>query len=159
MEGQRQILYVCMHVSYCLWWLIEQRVYPERRKQISTEKVDFSGFIGELVIVGVFLFTSSIFSLYQSKRDFHRSYGDGNSTFYFGSLINTAADIQKTTAKESGTGLVRTGIWSGVRHINYTGDLMRYLSFSVIAGSLWASWCHSQFFFCTYNECATKRHQ
>ncbi len=54
MEGQRQILYVCMHVSYCLWWLIEQRVYPERRKQISTEKVDFSGFIGELVIVGVF---------------------------------------------------------------------------------------------------------
>ena len=58
--------------------------------------------------------------------------------FYFGSLINTAADIQKTTAKGSGAGLVRTGIWSGVRHVNYTGDLMRYLSFSVVAGSLWA---------------------
>jgi len=33
---------------------------------------------------------------------------------------------------------VRSGIWSGVRHVNYTGDLMRYLSFSVVAGSLWA---------------------
>ncbi|MGB4533231.1 MAG: steroid 5-alpha reductase, partial [Synechococcus sp.] len=44
-NGQRQILYTCMHISYCLWWLLEQKIYPERRKQIFTEKVDAGGFI------------------------------------------------------------------------------------------------------------------
>ena len=38
-DGQRQILYACMHISYCLWWLIEQKIYPDRRQQIFTEKV------------------------------------------------------------------------------------------------------------------------
>ena len=38
-NGQRQILYACMHISYCLWWLIEQKIYPDRRQQIFTEKV------------------------------------------------------------------------------------------------------------------------
>ena len=137
-EGQRQILYACMHISYCLWWLIEQRIYPERRKQIFTEKVDFSGFIGALVIVGVFYSLPAFLAFTNSTELSIAATATAIPLFYFGSLINTAADIQKTTAKESGKGLVRTGIWSGVRHINYTGDLMRYLSFSVIAGSLWA---------------------
>ena len=35
-DGQRKILYACMHISYCLWWLLEQKIYPERRKQIFT---------------------------------------------------------------------------------------------------------------------------
>ena len=58
--------------------------------------------------------------------------------YIFGSLINTAADVQKMTAKSMGASLVNDGIWRSVRHVNYLGDLMRYTSFSVISGSLWA---------------------
>ena len=53
-EGQRQILYACMHISYCCWWLLEQKIYPDRTKQIFTEKVNAAGFAGALLIVGVF---------------------------------------------------------------------------------------------------------
>jgi protein-S-isoprenylcysteine O-methyltransferase Ste14 len=42
------------------------------------------------------------------------------------------------TAKQYGAGLVSDGIWRFSRNINYFGDLLRYLSFSVVAGSIWA---------------------
>jgi protein-S-isoprenylcysteine O-methyltransferase Ste14 len=58
--------------------------------------------------------------------------------FSFGSLINTAADVQKTTAKELGAGLVQDASWRRIRHVNYFGDLIRYASFAVLAGSAWA---------------------
>lgn len=137
-SGQRQILYACMHISYCLWWLIEQKIYPDRRQQIFTEKVGAGGFIAALLIVGVF-YTLPAFLAFTNPTDLSLiTTAIAIPLFYFGSLINTAADIQKSTAKTAGVGLVRTGVWSGVRHVNYTGDLMRYLSFSVVAGSIWA---------------------
>jgi protein-S-isoprenylcysteine O-methyltransferase Ste14 len=137
-NGQRQILYACMHISYCLWWLIEQKIYPDRRQQIFTEKVGAGGFIAALLIVGVF-YTLPAFLAFTNPTDLSLiTTAIAIPLFYFGSLINTAADIQKSTAKSAGAGLVRTGVWSGVRHVNYTGDLMRYLSFSVVAGSIWA---------------------
>jgi protein-S-isoprenylcysteine O-methyltransferase Ste14 len=58
--------------------------------------------------------------------------------FSFGSLINTTADVQKTTAKALGVGLVEDGSWRRIRHVNYLGDLLRYASFAVLAGSAWA---------------------
>ena len=137
-HGQRQILYACMHISYCIWWLLEQKIYPDRCKQIFTEEVDTSAFIGALLIVGIFYSLPAILAFTNPTEISIAATATAIPLFYFGSLINTAADIQKTTEKAAGTGLVRTGIWSGVRHVNYTGDLMRYLSFSVVAGSLWA---------------------
>ena len=137
-DGQRQILYACMHISYCLWWLIEQKIYPDRCNQIFTEKVDLGGFTGALLIVGVF-YTLPAFFAFTNPTDLSiLATVIAIPLFYFGSLINTAADIQKATEKSVGTGLVRTGIWRSIRHVNYTGDLLRYLSFSVVAGSLWA---------------------
>jgi protein-S-isoprenylcysteine O-methyltransferase Ste14 len=58
--------------------------------------------------------------------------------FTFGSLINTSADVQKTTAKALGATLVEDGSWRRLRHVNYLGDLIRYASFAVLAGSPWA---------------------
>lgn len=137
-DGQRQILYACMHISYCVWWLLEQKIYPERCRQIFTEKVSNTGFAGSLLIVGIFYSLPAFLAFTNPTNLSIAATATAIPLFYFGSLINTAADVQKTTEKTSGVGLVRSGIWSGIRHINYTGDLMRYLSFSVVAGSIWA---------------------
>ena len=137
-EGQRQILYACMHISYCCWWLLEQKIYPDRSKQIFTEKVNAAGFAGALLIVGVFYSLPAYLAFSNSTELSIAATATAVPLYYFGSLINTAADVQKTTSKESSQALVCSGIWSGVRHVNYTGDLMRYLSFSIVAGSLWA---------------------
>jgi len=42
------------------------------------------------------------------------------------------------TAKQFEAGLVKDNIWRFSRNINYLGDILRYLSFSVVAGSIWA---------------------
>jgi hypothetical protein len=28
LQDLRQVIYLCLHVSYCLWWLLEQWFYP-----------------------------------------------------------------------------------------------------------------------------------
>ena len=135
---QRQILYACMHISYCVWWLLEQRIYPERRTFLFQEKVGPVGLISAILIIGVFYSLPAFLAFFNSDPLTIAATATALPLFYFGSLINTSADVQKMTAKTMGRDLVSDGIWSHVRHVNYSGDLMRYLSFAIIAGSAWA---------------------
>ncbi len=137
-NNYRQVIYLCLHVSYCLWWLLEQWLFPERRQQIFTEKVGISTLIVVILFVGVFYSLPGYLAFTNSNPLSYLTVAIALPLYIFGSLINTAADVQKMVAKSKGSGLVKDGIWRAVRHVNYLGDLMRYSSFSVIAGSLWA---------------------
>lgn len=35
-QDLRQVIYLCLHISYCTWWLLEQWFYPAR-KQLFNE--------------------------------------------------------------------------------------------------------------------------
>lgn len=137
-HDQRQILYLCLHISYCSWWLLEQWLFPQRRQQIFTEKIGLATFLAVLLFVGVFYVLPGYFAFINPTPIGYTSVLIALPLYIFGSLINTAADVQKMTAKSLGAGLVSDGIWSSVRHVNYLGDLMRYTSFSVISGSVWS---------------------
>lgn len=50
----RQVLYLCLHGSYCLWWLLEQWFFPQRQKQIFAEPVGLVGLVAVILFVGVF---------------------------------------------------------------------------------------------------------
>lgn len=134
----RQVLYLCLHISYCLWWLLEQWLFPQRRQQLFTEQVSISAFIGILLFVGVFYSLPGYLAFTNTNPIDYLTVAIALPLYIFGSLINTGADVQKMVAKSMGGSLVDDGIWRSVRHINYLGDLMRYTSFSLIAGSLWA---------------------
>lgn len=135
----RQIIYLCLHISYCLWWLLEQWLYPLRRQQLFNEPVGGAlGFIFILLFVGVFYALPGYLAFTNPIPLSFAAVGVALPLYIFGSLVNASADVQKLTAKQWGAGLVRDGIWRFARHINYFGDLLRYLSFSVVAGSLWA---------------------
>ena len=137
-HDQRQVIYLCLHISYCLWWLLEQWLFPQRRQQIFTEKVGILTFVVILLFVGVFYALPGYFAFTNSHPVAYLTIAMALPLYIFGSLINTGADVQKMVAKSMGGSLVNDGIWRSVRHVNYLGDLMRYTSFSVIAGSLWA---------------------
>jgi steroid 5-alpha reductase family enzyme len=134
----RQILYLCLHVSYCCWWLLEQWLFPQRRQQLFTEKIGLFPFFAVLSFVGVFYALPGYLAFINPNPIAYSTVAIALPLYIFGSLINTSADVQKMTAKGMGAGLVNDGIWRSVRHVNYFGDLMRYTSFSVVAGSLWA---------------------
>ncbi|HIK14747.1 MAG TPA: DUF1295 domain-containing protein [Leptolyngbyaceae cyanobacterium M33_DOE_097] len=134
----RQILYLCLHVSYCAWWLLEQWLFPLRQQQLFTGKLGLFAVLGILSFVGVFYALPGYFAFTNLTPISYSTVAVALPLYIFGSLINTAADVQKMTAKSMGASLVKDGIWRSLRHVNYFGDLMRYTSFSILAGSLWA---------------------
>lgn len=137
-NGERQIIYLCLHISYCLWWLVEQWLFPLRRQQIFTEKAGIPTLIAVILFVGVFYSLPGYFAFTNPNPISYGTIAIALPLYIFGSLINTGADIQKMVAKNLEGGLVKDGIWRYVRHINYLGDLMRYTSFSVVSGVVWA---------------------
>ncbi|QIR39871.1 DUF1295 domain-containing protein [Tolypothrix sp. PCC 7910] len=136
-QDWRQVIYLCLHVSYCLWWLIEQWFYPQR-KELFNQPVGASGFIFILLFVGVFYVMPGYLAFINPVPLSMTTASIALLLYIFGSLINASADVQKLTAKQFSAGLVRDNIWRFSRNINYFGDLLRYLSFSVVAGSVWA---------------------
>jgi steroid 5-alpha reductase family enzyme len=137
-HDQRQVIYLSLHISYCCWWLLEQWLFPTRQQHVFTEIVGLSTFIFILLFVGVFYAFPGYLAFTNPQPISYLTVAIAIPLYIFGSLINTAADIQKMAAKEMGASLVQDGIWRFLRYINYLGDLMRYTSFSVVAGSLWA---------------------
>ncbi|MBW4595278.1 MAG: DUF1295 domain-containing protein [Brasilonema angustatum HA4187-MV1] len=136
-QDWRQVIYMCLHISYCLWWLIEQWFYPQRR-QMFNDPVGVGLFVFILLSVGVFYALPGYLAFTNPVPLSMTTAAVALSLYIFGTLINATADIQKLTAKQYGAGLVNDNIWRLSRNINYFGDLLRYLSFSVVAGSLWA---------------------
>ena len=133
----RQVIYLCLHISYCLWWLLEQWFFPQRR-QMFNEPAGVGGFLFTLLFVGVFYALPGYLAFTNPVPLSMTAVAVALLMYTFGTLINATADVQKLTAKQFGAGLVRDNIWRFSRNINYFGDLLRYISFAVVAGSLWA---------------------
>ena len=137
-NDMRQVIYLCLHISYCAWWLIEQWFYPKRKQVMFSDPVGIIGVVFALLIIG-FLYSFPGFLAFTNPESIsYLTVGLALPLFFFGSLINASADVQKLTAKEYGAGLVKDNIWRFSRNINYFGDLLRYLSFAIVAGSIWA---------------------
>ncbi|MEB3308005.1 MAG: DUF1295 domain-containing protein, partial [Cyanobacteriota bacterium] len=137
-RDMRQVLYLSLHISYCLWWLLEQGLFPERSRQLFCERVGPGGFAAALLFIGVLYSLPGLLAFLNPTPISAVAVAMAIGFFSFGSLINASADVQKMTAKAMGAGLVSDGIWRRVRHVNYLGDLLRYLSFAMVAGKGWA---------------------
>lgn len=137
-NDSRQVLYLALHVTYCVWWLVEQWLFPARRQQIFQEKVTWASLIASLVFVGAVYSLPGYFAFTNPESISLVTIAIAVPLYVLGSLINSTADIQKLTAKKYGAGLVQDEAWRLSQNINYLGDLMRYFSFAIVAGSLWA---------------------
>jgi hypothetical protein len=42
-QDMRQVVYLSLHISYCLWWLLEQWLFPERTRQLFCERSGVGG--------------------------------------------------------------------------------------------------------------------
>lgn len=138
LQAERVVLYLALHISYCIWWLVEQLLFPARRQQIFRDAIGWPLAVATVVYVGLFFALPGWLAMANAAPLSPYIAALAVVMFSFGSLINTAADVQKTTAKELGAGLVQDGSWRRIRHVNYLGDLIRYASFAVLAGSPWA---------------------
>jgi protein-S-isoprenylcysteine O-methyltransferase Ste14 len=138
LPSDRVVLYLALHISYCVWWLVEPWLLPARREQIFRDPVGPTTAVLMVLYVGLFFALPGWLAMANPAPLAPVTMVLAVVMFTFGSLINTTADVQKTTAKQLGVGLVEDGSWRRIRHVNYLGDLIRYASFAVLAGSPWA---------------------
>ena len=88
----RQALYLSLHISYCLWWLLEQWLFPERRRLMFPERVGPVGFVFALLFVGVLYSLPGLLAFLNPVPISHGAVALAVGLFSFGSLSNASAD-------------------------------------------------------------------
>jgi len=54
LDSGRVAIYLALHISYCLWWLLEEVLFPWRTTQLFTELVSPLQAAAVVLYVGVF---------------------------------------------------------------------------------------------------------
>ena len=131
----RQAAYLALQVSYCVWYLMKQAIM---REPVFKERDSLLDAIQVVAIVGVFYALPGWLAFMNPEPVGDAILAASIALFFFGSVINTGADVQKTTTLRLRQGLITDGFWRLSRNINYFGDVLRYSAFALIAGSIWA---------------------
>lgn len=131
----RQAAYLALQVSYCVWYLMKQAIM---REPVFRERDSLLDAIGVVAIVGVFYALPGWLAFVNPEPVGDAILAASIALFFFGSVINTGSDVQKTTVLRLRQGLITDGFWRLSRNINYFGDVLRYSAFALIAGSIWA---------------------
>jgi protein-S-isoprenylcysteine O-methyltransferase Ste14 len=131
----RQAAYLALQVSYCIWYLMKQAIL---REPVFRERDSLLDAIQVVAIVGVFYALPGWLAFTNPEPVGDAILAASIVLFFFGSVINSGADIQKTTTLRLREGLITDGFWRLSRNINYFGDVLRYSAFALLAGSIWA---------------------
>ena len=54
LDSPRVVIYLSLHLSYCLWWLLEAVLFPWRSRQLFTGLVQPLQAVAVVLYVGVF---------------------------------------------------------------------------------------------------------
>lgn len=123
-------LYLGMHGTYSMLWLIKGRTYPDRR---FAEQVPI--WIG---IVFVFLplagyYAAPILLAWLQPNVPGWAVGLGVSVFTFGIFLHYVSDAQKYYTLQVRSGLIDTGLFARTRNPNYLGEILTYMGFAIIS--------------------------
>lgn len=128
-------LYLALHGSYGLVWLLKDVCFPDAGWQ---KKVTIGG--GLVAFFGV-LFWYWVIAWLLIKQPVTPDYPMGDAAWFaactslciLGCVIMIAADAQKYYTLKFQKGLIETGIHKYIRHPNYLGEMMIYGSFGLLA--------------------------
>ncbi|GAB4222845.1 MAG: hypothetical protein Tsb005_15960 [Gammaproteobacteria bacterium] len=122
-------IYFAMHGSYVFSWLVASHYYPEKSFEIDLP-----------ISLSATLFTT--LSLYWIAPWLIAKYKTEVMPWYLficvflfgiGMSLHAAADTQKAVTLKFKKGLITEGYFTRIRHINYLGEFMIYLSFALLA--------------------------
>ena len=91
----RQAAYLALQVSYCVWYLMKQAIM---REPVFKERDSLLDAIQVVAIVGVFYALPGWLAFMNPEPVGDAILAASIALFFFGSVINSSADVQKTTA-------------------------------------------------------------
>lgn len=122
-------VYLALHGSYGLLWVLKSRFFPDRQWEQGTE-------VGYALVIlgGLTLYWFAPWLLTWRGVQAPGWYlGLCASLYATGLFFHFAADMQKHTALKLQPGLITDGLFSLSRNPNYFGELLIYLGFGLLA--------------------------
>lgn len=129
-------MYLALHGTYGVLWVVKSRLYPDRRFDIAQPR-----WIG---LVFVFLPLSSYFVAPYLLISRHLTLpswliGVVLVCYTLGMFLHYVSDAQKHYTLQLRKGLVTEGLFSRTRNPNYLGEIMIYSAYAAMA-SHWLPW-------------------
>lgn len=127
-------LYLAMHGSYGLTWLLKDFAFPDPSWQ---QRSTVGGSIVALLFLSTYWLAGWVIISGVSDLNYPLPQGAWFalcvSLCILGCVIVVAADVQKYSTLRIEPGLITTGMFRYVRHPNYLGEMMVYGSFALLA--------------------------
>lgn len=133
-------LYLVLHGSYGLLWLLKDRVLPdpgwEKRVTFGGAFMMVATVLGPYWIAPVLLVTDVLPSRPHPSAP---TMAAAVFVYVIGVVVMMVSDAQKFFTLRLQRGLITTGMFSRVRHPNYAGEMMVYGAFALLVGH-WLPW-------------------
>jgi protein-S-isoprenylcysteine O-methyltransferase Ste14 len=135
-------LYLALHGSYGLMWLLKDQLYPDKQweQSVSIPYAIFVFAVLALYWIAPFVLIS------QSRTPSIEVIALAVAINAVGVMLHFASDAQKYFTIKYKPGLITEGFFARSRNINYFGEAMIYVSFALLSAS-WLGWIGIAAFF------------
>ena len=123
-------IYLAIHGSYSILWLIKDSLYPDKRFEEKRPTVIAIIFIF-LPLAGYYAAPYLLISRYVTLPPF--LIGLVLAMYIFGIFLHYVSDAQKHYTLQNKKGLIEDGLFSRTRNPNYLGEIMIYAAYATMS--------------------------
>lgn len=128
-------LYLALHGSYGLMWLLKDQLYPDKQWEQS---VSISYAIFVFIVLALYWIAPFVL-ISQSRTPATEIMALAVAMNAVGVMLHFASDAQKYFTLKYKPGLITESFFARSRNINYLGEAMIYVSFALLSAS-WLGW-------------------
>ena len=131
-------LYLALHGSYCICWLIKHMAFrdPRWETRVTLGGAIFTFLLLATYWIAPFLLVSGL--LYSEPRELPNGLmAICVALVVIGTTLMMSSDCQKRSTLRYRPGLITEGLFSRTRHPNYLGEMMVYAGFALTVGLVW----------------------
>ena len=125
-------IYLALHGSYGILWILKSKIFPDKQWESKC-----SVWYGLLIWFGLSLYWIAPYIIINQESEPSNWYiAMCISIYIFGVFFHFTSDMQKfIQLKYNRNNLIKNVMFSKIRNINYLGELLIYLGFSLLARS------------------------
>jgi protein-S-isoprenylcysteine O-methyltransferase Ste14 len=121
-------VYLALHGTYGLLWLIKDAVYPDRQWE---EEISIGLGIGTFLLLGAYWLPPFLL-ISSSTTPPAPLIALAIATNIFGVMLHFVSDAQKHFTLKYRSGLITEGFFESCRNTNYLGEILIYLGFAML---------------------------
>jgi protein-S-isoprenylcysteine O-methyltransferase Ste14 len=123
-------VYLSLHGTYAMLWLIKEEAYPDRRfQEVQPIWIGFSFIF--LPLAGYYIAPYLLISRHVVLPPW--VFGLAISIFTLGIFLHFVSDAQKFYTLRIQKGLIEDGLFSHTRNPNYLGEILIYLAYAILS--------------------------